>query len=733
MRNGRPWVAAGALLLFAGAAPAKEATTYGEVTVAVESEPQNQNNHGYSEYLFSITNKSTARKHTVTLWMPREDFGGRGDYVRSITRTVDVEPDSVTFVPLLVPFFPPVIGGDLRVYVDGDKQDAPVRLHTVPSRPFGGGGPWRSGRGYGIPASGSGMAQPLVLVSQAAIGDKDFAFHLQNLQRVVPTWPGAPLGGIPGGAATIPGMGGSGMGGPGGVMVAPDPFGGPPGAPPAGAPPATGPPAGPRPGVKGGGKPPAPVSIKVANPVQVCRSDVPLRLWLDTWLGYSRYDGVIVTGEELATAPPAVQTALWQYAETGGSLLVLGAANVPESWKKRPTDKTGLKVHSAGFGAILTCEDRDYARWPDERWSALADVWAEAASNPWFNQTNATEANRLLRVVEDVGIPVRGLFVLMLLFTVAIGPVNLWLLGRKGRRLWMLWTVPAISLATCLAVFGVMLVVEGWQGHLRTEGVTILDERSQRATSLGWTGFYAPMAPSSGLHFHRDTEAVWQKVEDNYRSDGASCTLDWSRDQHFASGWISARVPSHFKLRKSEPRKERLSVSRRPDGSLVVVNDFGADIKELWLADARGRVYTAEEVAVGSAPVTLTLRADLPAVKESTRKAGSEGAETNPFHNLLQGSSWLSQPPPVTREVRPAPLTRGGKVAVKTGGAPPAQADPAAPGGAPGFSVTRYLVPGGYVAVLDGTPFFEDALLNAKTHKGKSVVIGIMKDLDEAH
>ena len=42
--------------------------------------------------------------------------------------------------------------------------------------------------------------------------------------------------------------------------------------------------------------------------------------------------------------------------------------------------------------------------------------------------------------------PVRGLFVLVLLFALGIGPVNLWLLSKYKRRIWLWWNVPAISL-----------------------------------------------------------------------------------------------------------------------------------------------------------------------------------------------------------------------------------------------------------------------------------------------
>jgi hypothetical protein len=737
MRDSRLWAAAGALLLAALSAPAKEATTYGDIAVAVEVEPRNDSQHGYAEYVFTVANRSREHGHRVTLTLPRDDYGGFGDHLRSVSRTVEVGPESTVRVPLLVPFFPPVFGNNLRVAIDGRNQDDPVRLsQRISSAGYGGRrGSYGYGGGYFSPAGGPLV--PLVLVSQRVAAIEDFMGRISpNIKHLVP------VGAAGGGGG--PGMGGPGMGGPGGARMGgpggPGGMGGPPGAvfgpgpeafdPFAGRAGGAGPPGGGPPGVKGGAPgpegPPPPEEMWVSSlATQVVSSEVPVSSWLTTWLGYSRYDGIVVTGDELGAAPAGVQAALWQYAETGGSLLVLGNARVPESWKKWHKDEAGVEVYQVGLGKALVCGKAGYPAWKAQRWSVIASAWMDTVSNPWFQIDSATIANSLLRVVDDAGIPVGGLFTLMLLFTLVIGPLNLWLLGRKGRRLWMLWTVPSISLVTCLAVFGYMLLVEGWQGHLRTEGVTILDENAQRATSLGLTGFYAPMAPGDGLHFSRDSEVVWQKGDDygyHYRDRGSSaaCAVDWSQDQHFASGWVSARVPSHFKVRKSEvPRRERLTVHRRPDGTLSAVNGLGAPILQLWLADERGQVHTAEEVAPG-AEATLTPRGDLPAVKQGSP----------PLRNLTQSNTWLT---PAASTVSPSFRRITPAVSMKKAASPAPAPAPAPAGTSLANNPTGWLSPRGYVAILDGAPFFEEALRNARTRKGRNIVIGILKEADDAH
>ena len=221
--------------------------------------------------------------------------------------------------------------------------------------------------------------------------------------------------------------------------------------------------------------------------------------------------------------------------------------------------------------------------------------WVKTAT-PWKVQFSVAEANNRFPVVSDFGVPVRGLFLLMLLFAIVIGPVNLIVLSRKKRRIWMLWTVPVISMTTCFAVFLYATFAEGWNRYIRTEGLTILDQRSNRATSIGVTAFYSALTPGDGLHFGYETELTSQ----TFAATPIPRTVDWTHDQHLGRGWIAARVPAHFKVRKTEVRRERVTVRRGEGARLNIVNGLGADIDQFWLADTDGTIYFGGSISAGS-------------------------------------------------------------------------------------------------------------------------------------
>jgi hypothetical protein len=422
--------------------------------------------------------------------------------------------------------------------------------------------------------------------------------------------------------------------------------------------------------------PPLPVSPR---DVVLLRSEIPVADWGTNWLSYSGYDGVVVTGDDLRAMPPRVRTALWGFVECGGSLVVVGSGRVPAGWQRLRTEAQDTwSVYQGGFGECVVSGDEKPDQWPLLLWRRVVAFWGKKVP-PLQVVRTMTEANRAFPVVDNISVPVRGLFVLMVVFALAIGPVNFYVLARLKRRLWLLWTVPAVSLVTCGIVFGYMFLVEGWQGHVRVEGLTILDERSGRATTIGWVGVYSPLTPGDGLHFSRASELTPQLASNRGFSGGGGVparVIDWTDDQHLAAGWVSARVPAHFMLRKNEPRAERVTVRRDPDGSLTLVNGLGADIHQLWLADARGRIYRAADVPAGGKGVLK-------------RVGGKAAGDAGTLRGLFE-SDWTTLYQRVTL--------------------------------GPG----QFLRPGCYLAVLESAPFIEEALAGAR-RQARSLVYGLMK------
>jgi hypothetical protein len=275
-------------------------------------------------------------------------------------------------------------------------------------------------------------------------------------------------------------------------------------------------------------------------------------------------------------------------------------------------------------------------------------------------------------------------------FVLVIGPINLMLLSRWKRRLWLLWTVPAISGLTVAAVFGYMVLAEGWSRHQRTQVITVKDENTGRATTIGWTAFYSPVTPAEGLRFGYETEVALKG--ENYddsdpysrhyghrrRSSGRSCYLDLTQDQHLEKGWMTARVPTHFQVRKSEKRLEGVTV-RKKDHTYVIVNGLPSTIRKLSFADAEGVIHTALSIPPGQ-------ERTLDRTEDKVRFVGKS------LRDLYKGD-WLMAYTDLS-----------------------------------GAAATN-LRPLTYLAEVEDTPFLEDGLARTKYRNCKSMVLGILKEV----
>src|SRR5262249_16343464 len=238
-------------------------------------------------------------------------------------------------------------------------------------------------------------------------------------------------------------------------------------------------------------------------------------------------------------------------------------------------------------------------------------------------------------VIDDIRVPIRGMVLIMFLFVVAIGPVNLLVLARLKRRTWLLWTVPAISFVTCLIVFTYSLLSEGVTPDVRTERFTVLDQVTRRAASVGTTAFYCPLTPSQGLFFEGETEATPLVGLWDYRA-GSERQMDWTRSQHLERGWITARVPAHFRLRKSALRRERIQLNY---ADRTVMNGLGARVQSLWLADSKGQIYTAREIAAGQTAHLSVATGRSKVYSQSGLRTFLERPGTEPFDGITNNAT----------------------------------------------------------------------------------------------
>jgi hypothetical protein len=425
---------------------------------------------------------------------------------------------------------------------------------------------------------------------------------------------------------------------------------------------------------RGGPRPAAP------DPIENLRAETAVPDWSDNWLAYSPFDAIVVDAEDLNSMPPAVFSALGDYLSAGGNIILAGQPGLPSEWHSwgKADLYDGMK-YEVGLGRCFAFSSKNLSALNASSIQTLRNTVRDSALY-WRSLPNdANAANSAFPVVKNLKIPTRGIVCVMLTFIIVIGPVNIFVLRRRNRRTWMLWTIPAISLVTTLLVFAYSILREGITPDTRIAGLTVLDQTSHHAATVGAAAFYCPLTPGGGLSFEFGTEAT-PLVHFGFGS-GSSREVDWTQSQHFQRGWISSRVPAHFHLRKTETRRERIQLINE-NGRLHIVNSLGAPIKSLWIADKDMNLYQANNVDAG-------------------QKAGLVLAPSI-------GGIPVAGPDVLFKDIGFTASTDS-------------------------FDGRRYLLPNTYIAVLDGNPFIENALgaaSSAKRTRSSAIVFGILDPAD---
>ncbi|MEM6391598.1 MAG: hypothetical protein AAF797_02365 [Planctomycetota bacterium] len=517
------------VLVGAGGADAGS-RVYGDVTVSIE-EPMSisGSTKGYSVYRMTVTNTG-GEVRRVRVQLPGESYGGYGDRLASLSKTVRVEPGSSVNTELLQPRLS-LQGDGAAVWIDGSRQQQTLPLTLVSLSEY-----------YG------GALTPVQILASRRVdealrtGFQRAVDELESRSSSGSSWSGYS-----------------------------------------------------------------------STPATMVRMALPPGEWSGNWLAYTGFDAVMISDREFDQLSVEANGALRSYVEAGGFLVLTGeraVPSMPRAWSGAwVLEGDGTGEMRVGLGRVVLGLERSFVRFNTDQWEDRFSDWRLSGRMRGV-APDAQSAESALPMLERLDLPVRGLLGLMLVFTLVIGPVNVLVLSKLKKRMWLLWTVPLLAVLFGGGVLGYSIVSEGVRPRARTVAVTVLDQTTRRSVTLGGTGYYAPLTPGDGLRYPLSAE-VTPCVEDIYGyyggwgSDaGRPRRMDVTTDQHMSEGWIVARVPAHLVVRLPEVRRERLDIRPAEGGGLSVVNGLGKPIRRLVIADAQGMIYRLGSIAAGASAVS---------------------------------------------------------------------------------------------------------------------------------
>ncbi len=324
----------------------------------------------------------------------------------------------------------------------------------------------------------------------------------------------------------------------------------------------------------------------------------------DDWRAFSGFDTIILTEADWSNVPPGSRNAITSWARLGGQLVVYATGDPTLASLGLPED--------SGFGetlieSIASDLRLDAGNTVDLVYNKRAIKYRLASISSDFSSTWPLQKSFGEKSFNYI------LFVLILLaFGILVGPVNLFVFAKSGRRHRLFVTTPLISIGTSLILIALIIFEDGFGGNgtrltlmeVRPDGnqnaAFIQQEQFSRSgvmTSPSFTVKTPALIAQTPLATSR-----WARFTSGYGTSG-SYDLQPTSGGLFASGdWFQSRSEQGQLVTAVVPTRGRIEATNDPG---TVVSTFDFPIETLLYRDPSGEWHRGENIGKGK-PTKLT-------------------------------------------------------------------------------------------------------------------------------
>ena len=332
-------------------------------------------------------------------------------------------------------------------------------------------------------------------------------------------------------------------------------------------------------------------SLRAGGPSQFFGTDVKTEQLQSDWRSLAGVGLLILHEDEYNQLPPEKRGAIQDWVAQGGELVVCTRAGTDES--TRPG--FGTIVHKTYPEGIPNAGQLAELVLASQRAVGIQNQLAKDYQTGWAQLTD----------VGALGLNAVLLSCFMGGFALLIGPVNLFLFARAGRRHRLFWTTPLISIGASALLFGVITLQDGFGGSgnlatlvclLPTEHKAVIQQEQVSKTGL----LFSPGFTLQNAAFISPI-VLTQKGGANMDQSDGYCSGDW-----FASRAIQAQY-----LASVEPSRARIDLLnaaevREGKAEPLVVSSFAIPLEDFFYVDAKSQVWSAPKLRTGE-PVQLKL------------------------------------------------------------------------------------------------------------------------------
>lgn len=319
------------------------------------------------------------------------------------------------------------------------------------------------------------------------------------------------------------------------------------------------------------------------------------------WRAYTGFDVIMCSPEDWGEMNASVQRALLEWLRMGGELVVF------QHGKEVSLESLGIpSVGAHGWGTVSRREmEKSY----------------KVKSKPFINFIKGREkANMDLinnyqsnwPLKKDFGVRRSNLAVLiiiLLIFAILVGPVNLFIFAKEGRRHRLFFTTPIISLATTLLLFIVIYVKDGVGGNGSSLSLVEIDSKNKALigaqeqicrTGMLLKSRFTLDTPATidPLVLHRDN--FWARVRKG--NTGGKCSyraeLTTPSQTSFEGDWYLSRTETAHLIHYKKPFRQGIEIMER-EGAYYALSSLDTPLEVLFYISPDGKYLSAENLKQG--------------------------------------------------------------------------------------------------------------------------------------
>ena len=176
----------------------------------------------------------------------------------------------------------------------------------------------------------------------------------------------------------------------------------------------------------------------------------------DDWLAFSGYDSVIMTDGDWTNIPPGARNAILSWVRLGGQLAIYATSSTTAAALGLPADP--------GYGSIVI---KDVASDLKLDAAKVVDLVADNPTKPrqLSNQNDFAGTWPLQKLFGEQKFQYALFVIVLIIFAILVGPVNLFVFAKSGQRHQLFITTPLISLGASLILIVLIITQDGFGGN----------------------------------------------------------------------------------------------------------------------------------------------------------------------------------------------------------------------------------------------------------------------------